>query len=93
MKFRTLFLVAIAVPVLLASCKRDQPSKNDGGDADNSVHITDIDKLIVPSNFNFETTKDLLIRVKVANPSFPEERFGINIYIDEPSTGKLSIQV
>lgn len=91
MKFKKLFLMALTIPVLLASCKRDEQSKNDDG-GDNTLNITDIDKLVVPSNFNFETTKDLLIRVKVANPSFPEERFGINIYIDEPSTGKLSIQ-
>lgn len=94
MKLRNLFWAMLLTPLLFSACKKDNSlGSNDGSNAtDNSIKIEDIDKLIVPANFNFTTTKDLNVRVKVTAISYPDERFRINIYIDEPSTGAVAVQ-
>jgi LruC domain-containing protein len=86
-----LWLILLA-PLVFSACKRDFTAPGDTQPADNSVNIKDIDKLIAPANFNFTTTKDLTVRVKVTAVSYPEERFRINIYLFEPSTGGVAVQ-
>ena len=93
MKFRRIIYLTLVVPMLFAACKRDHNfgGKNGLGDEPTaSINITDPDKLIIPESFNFETTKNLEVYVKVSNFSYPGELFRINVYIDEPSTGKLT---
>lgn len=92
MKVRNFLSVTLIMFMLFAACKRDHNFGNTDGseEPNNSIHITDPDKLIIPESFNFETTKDLDVFVKVTNFSYPGERFRINVYIDDPSTGKLT---
>lgn len=88
MKLKNLVCMAVAMPMLFAACKRDVSfdSKNPNG----TLNVTDPNKLAIPANFNFETHKDLTVKVGVANVTRPGEKFRINIYIDLPSTGKLT---
>lgn len=75
--------------MLFTACKRD---RNFGNDTDKgSVNITDPKDLIVPASFDFSTSRDLWVRVKVVNQAYKNERVRINIYIDEPSTGKVTV--
>lgn len=93
MRIRIFILTMLIVPLLFSACKRDTNFGDNGSDGETpsaSVNITDPDLLVVPSGFNFATTKNLDVYVKVANLSFVGERFRINVYIDEPSTGKLT---
>lgn len=93
MKVRNFLYVTLILPMLFAACKRDHnfgETNGSNGEPTASINITDPDKLVVPEGFNFETTKDLDVYVKVTKFSYPGERFRINVYIDEPSTGKLT---
>ncbi len=71
----------------LASCKRDNPANTNNPPGPGSEVSIEAKDLVVPANFNFETEKELTIRVAVTNPSFPGERFVIKIYSEVPSTG------
>lgn len=89
MKRKYLMWMAMAIPLFFTACKREV-SLTDQQGGKGSISITDPNKLVVPSNFNFSTHKDLTVKVAVANVTRPGERFRINIYIDLPSTGKLT---
>ncbi|KAB2917165.1 MAG: LruC domain-containing protein [Bacteroidetes bacterium] len=71
----------------LSSCKRDNNSNNNNNPNPGGEVIIEAKDLIVPAKFNFETEKELTIRVAVTNPSFAGERFVIKIYSEVPSTG------
>lgn len=86
-----LWAIIILIPMLFTACKRDRNFGNDANNPGSTVEITDPDQLVVPSNFNFSTTKNLWVRVKVVNQTYKGERFKISIYIDEPSTGMLTV--
>lgn len=85
-----LWAIIIVIPMLFTACKRDH-NFGDKGSNPASVEITDPNNLVVPANFDFSMTKDLFVRVKVVNQTYQNERFRINIYIDEPSTGKVTV--
>lgn len=86
MKNTTFSLMLLAMTLLaLASCKRDNPVTNEPDPTDIQVAAKDI---VAPSDFNFETEKDLQIRVGVANAT-PGERYVIKIYNNVPSSGAL----
>lgn len=91
-KLSSLFWLIALAPLVFSACKRDFTTPADQPAADNSVKIEDMDKLIAPANFDFATTKDLTVRIKAAVTSYPDERFRINIYIFEPSTGAVAVQ-
>ena len=69
-----------------SNCKRDNNPNNNNTNSVGEVTI-DAKDLVVPAKFNFETEKELTIRVAVTNPSFAGERFVIKIYSEVPSTG------
>jgi hypothetical protein len=71
----------------LSSCKRDNNSNNNNNPNPGGEVIIEAKDLVVPAKFNFETEKELTIRVAVTNPSFAGERFVIKIYSEVPSTG------
>ncbi|HEV7349085.1 LruC domain-containing protein [Telluribacter sp.] len=50
-----------------------------------------IKDLKVSENFEFKSTRDIKLSVKVANPNFPGERFRINVYNDLPTVGQLLV--
>ncbi|HYG17245.1 MAG TPA: LruC domain-containing protein [Bacteroidia bacterium] len=85
MKLNKLLIGALAVSLFAVSCKRDAIDRKD-----DSVKLT-ADQLVVPADFKFVTEKDLMVKVKVANPSYTGEKFRINIYLDVPATGTLAI--
>src|SRR5215213_1561160 len=87
MKLVKFLTICILIVTLLESCKRDNPANNEP-DPGREVKI-DAKDIVAPANFNFETEKQLTIRVKVVTTSFPGERFVIKIYADVPSTGAL----
>ncbi len=83
------WVIIILIPMLFTACKRD---RNFGENTNKSdVNITNPKDLVVPASFNFSTTKNLWVRVKVINQTYKNERVRINIYIDEPSTGKITV--
>ncbi|MBL4662010.1 MAG: LruC domain-containing protein [Flavobacteriaceae bacterium] len=79
----------IALLLAMSSCKRDS-FKNQDSPSDvpgNNITVKAKD-LVVPTDFKFETEKDLTVRVKVSNAN-ANERYVIKIYSDLPSTGAL----
>ncbi|GAB2778566.1 hypothetical protein GCM10027275_22470 [Rhabdobacter roseus] len=50
---------------------------------------TSIENLKVDDSFNFKSTTDIQLNVKVSNPAFASEKFRINIYDDFPTVGNL----
>jgi LruC domain-containing protein len=85
MKLVKLSALPIALLMGLMSCKRDNPGDNNNTNPGGEVNIEAKD-LVVPANFNFETEKELSIRVAVANPSHPGARYVVKIYTEVPST-------
>lgn len=86
MKSKKTSLLLIALVVAFAACKRDNPSP-EGDDPTNTGSISVAAKdLVVPKTFDFESEKDLQIKVAVANV-VAGERYVIKIYNDVPSTG------
>ncbi len=79
----------VALLLAMASCKRESfNNQNNPSDAPaNNVTVAAKD-LVVPTDFKFETEKELTVRAKVSNAS-PNERYVIKIYRDVPSTGDL----
>ncbi|HYG17242.1 MAG TPA: LruC domain-containing protein, partial [Bacteroidia bacterium] len=82
----TLAAILAVTALNFTSCKRDIPSgdknENPGGEV-----IVDAKDIVTPAQFNFETEKELSIRVKVATTSFPGEKFVIKIHGSVPSKG------
>jgi cytoskeletal protein CcmA (bactofilin family) len=86
-----LLWLPVAMLLGLMSCKRDRfnvPNNSNPGQTGSEVTI-DAKDLVVPAKFNFETEKELTLRVGVSNPSHPGERYVIKIFTDVPSTGAL----
>ncbi|GAB3163371.1 LruC domain-containing protein [Telluribacter humicola] len=48
-----------------------------------------IQDLIVNENFDFKSTRDIQLNIKVSNPSLAGERFRINVYNDLPTVGEV----
>jgi LruC domain-containing protein len=89
MKPTKLLVLPLALLLGLMSCKKDKFNTNDNpGQTGGEVKI-DAKDLVVPAKFNFETEKELTLRVGVANPSHPGERFVIKIYTEVPAAGNL----
>ena len=89
MKSKKFFWVFVALLMALMSCKRENPftdnnPSNEGGSA--NIEIKD---LVVPADFDFESEKELTVRVKVTNASHAGERFVIKLYNNVPATGEL----
>jgi LruC domain-containing protein len=81
--------ILVAVVLVLASCKRESPFKNDQKDDTPSGDVNIAAKdLVVPANFDFNTSKELTVKVKIAEP-IANQRYVIKIYNDVPSTGAL----
>ena len=70
----------------LMSCKRDNPGDNTTTNPGGEVSIEAKD-LVVPAKFNFETEKELSIRVAIANPTRQGARYVVKVYTEVPSTG------
>ncbi len=88
-RFQLLWAIIIVIPMLFTACKRDRSfGDNPNG---SSVNITDPKDLVIPASFDFSTTKNLWVRVKVVNQTYKNERVRINIYIDEPSTRMVTV--
>lgn len=83
-------IAAVAIVCLVFSaCKRDSLENSEIQNSDNPTpQNVEIKDLVAPAGFKFNTNKQLKINVKVADIS-SSERFGIKVYADEPSTGKL----
>lgn len=87
-----LWAIIILIPMLFTACKRDHNFGDDNTTGDQaSVNITDPKDLVIPANFDFSTTKELWVKVKVVNQVYENVPSKISIYIDEPSTGKVTI--
>jgi LruC domain-containing protein len=89
MKSKKFFWVFVALLMALMSCKRENPftdnnPSNEGGSA--NIEIKD---LVVPADFDFESEKELTVRVKVTYASHAGERFVIKLYNNVPATGEL----
>ena len=89
MKTSKYTLVLIALLLALGACKRENPGDNtdDNKNINGTANVAAKD-LVVPANFNFETEKELSIRVKVATP-VSGQRYVIKVYSNVPSTGEL----
>ncbi len=79
-----MFLAALLF--VAQSCKRKSIENNT---EPTDVLTIPIDELKAPEGFNFETNKDLYVRVKVADPASPSTRYLIKIYSNVPGTGEL----
>jgi LruC domain-containing protein len=89
MKSSKLIWLPVALLLGLMSCKKDRfKVANNNPNQIGPVDIAAKD-LVVPAKFNFETEKELTLRVAVANPSHPGERYVIKIFSEVPSTGAL----
>ena len=89
-RFNFLWAIIIVIPMMFTACKRDH-NFGENGNNPASVNITNPDELNVPASFDFSTTKDLFVRVKVVNQVYKGQPSKISIYIDEPSTGKVTV--
>ena len=89
MKTSKYTLVLIALLLALGACKRENPGDNtdDNKNINGTANVAAKD-LVVPANFNFETEKELNVRVAVANVK-AGERYVIKIYTNIPSTNDL----
>lgn len=90
MNFKKLSLAFIAALMTFVGCKRDFKIENPENNPTDNINgkVVAAKDIVVPANFNFETEKELSIRVKVANP-VNGQRYVIKVYSDVPSTGKL----
>lgn len=84
-KLHVLIVFALAILFVAQSCKR----KTDISDTPEDITTIPIDDLKAPEGFNFETHKDIYVRVKIANPISPTTRYRINIYANVPGTKEL----
>ncbi len=86
---KKLVLLSLSALFLLTvySCKRRFDS--DQTDAPTDVLAIPIAELNPPKDFNYETHKDLYVRVGVKNPLSPSTRYLIKIYTNVPTTGEL----
>lgn len=91
MKHKKFLWAPVALLMALMSCKRENPFTENNTNPSNEGQGTEvkIKDLVVPADFNFETEKELSVRVKVTNASTADERFVIKLYSDVPSTGAL----
>ncbi len=73
----------------LSACKRENPF----GSQEDKTATQNIEakNLISPADFNFETEKELTVRVKVADAT-PNTKYGIKIYANLPQQVRLSAQ-
>lgn len=84
-----LVVVVALLCIALISCKRESLVKDDTSVSDNPSEQNIAAKdLVAPAGFDFKTEKQLTVRVKVAD-AIAGTRYGIKIYADVPSTGKL----
>ncbi len=91
MNNKKLSLALITALIAFAGCKRDfKVDTPDNNSTNNSINgkVVAAKDIVVPANFNFETEKELSIRVKVATP-VSGQRYVIKVYSNVPSTGEL----
>lgn len=81
------FLVIPMLGLLFAvqSCKPRTQFNDDPQD----INTLPIEEIKAPDNFNYETHKDLYVRVAVKNPISSSTRYLINIYTNVPGTQEL----
>ena len=81
--------VLVAAVLALASCKRESPLKDsqNGNDPSGEVNVAAKD-IIAPADFDFNTAKELTVKVKIAQP-IANQRYVIKIYNDVPTTEAL----
>ncbi len=85
-KFSFLLVFLAGLLFVVQSCKRKSIVQDDTPPDIISINIDD---LKAPEGFNFETSKDLYVRVKIANPISPTTKYLIRIYSNVPGTGEL----
>lgn len=85
MKKTQLILVSMLL-LTLSACKRENPFGTE--EEKTTTQNIEAKNLISPAGFNFETEKELTVRVKVADAT-PNTKYGIKIYANLPSTGKI----
>lgn len=86
-KFSFLLIFSGVVLFAAQSCKKRTITEQDNTPTD--ISVIPIEDLTAPESFNFETHKDIYVRVKVANPLTPSTRYVIKIYSNVPGTGEL----
>lgn len=84
-KLHSLIVFSLAILFVAQSCKR----RTDVTETPDDISTIPIEELKAPDNFNFETHKDIYVRVKVANPATASTRYLIKVYTDVPGTKEL----
>ena len=87
---KKLVLLSLLALFLLTvySCKR-RFDLGQNQDTPSDVLAIPIKELSPPRDFNYETHKDLYVRVGVKNPLTPSTRYLIKVYTNVPTTGEL----
>lgn len=88
LKLKFLF-VALAAVAMLQSCKRDGLMNTNDGPGGNNQPITNIEQMVVPPNFDYATTREVMVDVVLADAmGAPFKGTKVTLYdgIKEPGT-------
>lgn len=87
---RKLILLTVLVGFLatISACKRKGMFENEDLPTGSTAPLKDIK---VPVNFNFDTYRDLYVKVKVQDADTSKTRYRIRVYTDVPTTNSLIV--
>jgi len=77
---------AMSLILGMSACKKEVSPDQDNGNGDVPVSIFD---LKVKEDFNFKSTSDIQLNVRVQNGNYAGEKFRINVYDDIPTIGNI----
>lgn len=84
MNLNKFFLSLLTISALFTACKREEIKPDQQINAN-----ADMKDLVVEPTFDWKSTEDVQLTVKVEQANFPGEKFRINIYNDFPTIGQL----
>jgi LruC domain-containing protein len=85
-------LILVAGIISLASCKKDLEKKFETGqNSASEIEVSKMSDIKVPTNFKWELTKSVSVKVNLEDNSFGALKHKVQIYLEDPATNGISL--